>query len=275
MLLLALSACTPQQLANDCTVAARVAALPRELREASGVAVDSRDRIWVIADSGPPFLYSIDPNNGIAQRVRILDAAVDDWEDLASGPCGSTGACLYIAEIGDNLHSAATRAVLRVPEPEPGDSSARAERFAFRFPDGPSDAEALAVLPDQTMLVITKGRNRAIGVYRYPTPLVADSVVTLERIASLSSGIVQLPAQITGAASDPAGTLLVLRSYLALQLYHLEDDGLERIGAPYDLTGLREPQGEGIALTRDGHVVLVGEAPGGGTVAGLQCELPE
>ena len=239
------------------------------------MAVDSRDRIWVIADSGPPVLYSIDADNGIAERVHVVDAAVDDWEDLASGPCGNTGACLYIAEIGDNLHSARTRAVLRVHEPAPGDSVAQAERFEFRFPDGPSDAEALIVLPDQTMLVITKGRNRAIGVYRYSPPLIADSVVTLERMASLSSGIVQLPAQITGAASNPEGTLLLLRSYSALQLYRFQEDDLERIGAPHDLTGLAEPQGEGIALTQTGNVVLVGEAPGGGTIAALQCQLPE
>ena len=275
VLLLALSTCAPQQFAHDCTVAAGVAALPRELREASGVAVDSRDRIWVIADSGRPFLYSIDADNGIAERVRVLDATVDDWEDLATGPCGSTGACLYIAEIGDNLHTAQTRAVLRVQEPAPGDSVAQAERFEFRFPDGPSDAEALVVLPDQTMLVITKGRNRAIGVYRYAAPLLADSVVTLERMASLSNGIVQLPAQITGAASNAAGTLLLLRSYSALQLYRVQDDGLEQVGAPHDLTGLAEPQGEGIALTQTGNVVLVGEAPGGGTIAALKCQLPE
>lgn len=273
-LLLAYSGCAPQPFAVGCTIAATVAALPAELREASGVAIDARDRIWVIADSGAPFLYSIGADNQIAERIRLLGATNDDWEDLASGPCGGA-ACLYIGEIGDNLHTAPTRAVLRVPEPAPGDSAVRAERFAFRFPDGPSDAEALVVLPDETMLVVTKGRNREIGVYRYAPPLIADSIVTLERVAALSRGIVQLPAQITGAASGHDGTLLLLRSYSALQFYRIHDDGFERIGGPHDLTPLSEPQGEGVALTAAGDVVLVGEAPGGGTIAALHCALPE
>lgn len=271
---LTLATCAPPDSPLDCIVSAPPASLPRALREASGVTVDSRNRIWVIADSDTPFLFQIDDRNAIAQRVRVADATVTDWEDLAAGPCDGA-ACLFIAEIGDNRHDMETRSVLRVPEPAAGDSVVRATVFTFRFPDGPSDAEALAVLADGTLLIITKGRNRAIGVYRYPPPLRADSIITLERIASLSEGIVQLPAQITGAAAPVDTDLLLLRSYSAAQPYRLTADGVVPLGVPFDLSSLAEPQGEGIALTDAGVLVLVGEAPGGGTIARLRCALPQ
>jgi hypothetical protein len=93
------------------------------------------------------------------------------------------------------------------------------ERFPIRYPDGPQDAEALFVLPDTTVYIISKGRNGPITVYRYPPPLRAGERVLLEPVQQLSPGLVQLPDLVTGAAATPDGRTIAVRTYTHLQLY--------------------------------------------------------
>jgi hypothetical protein len=267
-------ACAPAPRDGACELQTATAPLPRALREASGAALSASGRLWVIADSGEPVLFAVGHDNAIVARVRVADTIMGDWEDLARGPCPDGSECLFIGDIGDNLHMYDARAVLRVREPLPTDSVVVAERFPFRFPDGPSDAEALAALPDGSLLVVTKGRNRAITAYRYPAPLHPDSLVTLERMGELSPGIVQVPLQATGADATADGEFLLLRGYAWLQFYRIDADLLEPVGRPIDLTPLGEAQGEGIALGAGGDVVLVGESADGGTIARLRCVLP-
>lgn len=254
----------------DCLLPSDTSPLPIELREASGTAFTADGRLWVIADSGPAVLYAISSADSIIARVQITGARNDDWEALAGGECGDGTECLFIGEIGDNLHDAAERAVLRVRAPVPGQTHAAAERLAFRFPDGPRDAEALVALPDGTILVISKGRNGPIGVYRFPAPP-QPGIVTLEHVQNLSAGIAQVPDQVTGAAASPDGSVIMVRTYSTLQRYALEGDTLRAAGAPVLLAALRETQGEGIALDEAGLVVLVGEGDRQGTIARLQC----
>ncbi len=271
MLLAVATACAPATDAR-CLLPAAVAALPADLREASGATITAQGVLWVLADSGEPLLYALGDDGRVVRHVRITNARVDDWESLAHGPCPD-GECLFIGAIGDNLHRRRQRTILRIPVPQPGTSSAEAERIRFRYPDGPSDAEALLVAPDGAVYIITKGRNRAVGLYRYPTPLLPDSIVTLEHVQNLTPGIVQLPRQPTGAAS--LGSTLVVRSYSAIQAYVFDADTLRPIGVPIDLTPLGEPQGEGVAAAPGGVIVLVGESEPTGTVARLQCDLEE
>src|SRR5690606_29746940 len=129
----------------------------------SGVVLTAGGPVWVHADSGEPLLYELDATDRVVRAVRVRGARIGDWEDLAWGPCPA-GECLFIGEIGDNLHRRPHREVLRVPLPADAATTVAAERFRFRYPDGPSDAEALVALPDESLLVITKGRNRSVGV---------------------------------------------------------------------------------------------------------------
>lgn len=265
---LTLFACSPGA-ESVCALPDAVEALPAELREASGAAMASDGTLWLIADSGEPILFAIDDANRISARVRIDNARVDDWEDLAVGPCAG-GECLYVGAIGDNLHRRPQREILRVATPAHTDAHVQVEHFPFRFPDGPADAESLAALPDGSLLVITKGRNGPVGVFRYPAPLRDDAVVTLEHVQDLTPGLLQVPQQPTGAVAVGAGTIL-LRSYTTLQPYTIDADTLAVAGPPVDLTALDESQGEGVAATATGHIVLVGEGPIGGTVARFEC----
>jgi len=267
LLTLAFAACTEAP-APVCEVLSS-AALPGALREASGVAVDAAARAWVIADDGAPIVFQVDDAGRVVHELHLPGVRIEDWEDLAIAAC-PTGECFHIGEIGDNLHERPHREILRVPVPDGTEpTAAHVERFPFVYPDGPSDAEALVALDDGSLLVVTKGRNRAVGVYRYAAPFAEDSIRTLEHVQNLTDGLVQVPDQVTGGTAG-AGRV-VLRTYSALYSYEWTGDSLAANGPPIDLGFLGEPQGEGVGAGADGTLVLVGEGTDGGTFARLRC----
>lgn len=265
---------SPDEIA--CALPEALGALPRELPEASGItATGRRGQAWTHNDSErPPSLYRLDAQGRIAQRVVVTGARLEDWEDIASARC-ARGTCLYLADIGDNLHTRPFGRIVRVQEPAPRDSSVSADgSFPFRYPDGPADAEALFVLPGERVFVITKGRNRAAMLYRYPGRLRADTVV-LEPVRALTDGLAQFPDMVTGAAATHDGHHVAVRRYGYVELFHVRDGSLVP-AARIDLGALGERQGEGVALHADGELLLVSErGPGGtaGTLGRVRCML--
>jgi hypothetical protein len=120
------------------------------LPEASGVAASRRTPgvLWAHNDSGEPLVFALNEQGAVTGRVRVTGARVEDWEDIAVGPCAQ-GSCLYIADVGDNSGNRDHVTVYRVPEPSPQDSStAPAEVFRARYAGGAYDAEALFVTPE-------------------------------------------------------------------------------------------------------------------------------
>ena len=73
------------------------------LSEASGLALSRRvpGRLWTHNDSGEPVVVALDARGSVTGRIRLMGAAVEDWEAIAVGPCG-TGSCLHVGDIGDN-----------------------------------------------------------------------------------------------------------------------------------------------------------------------------
>lgn len=70
-----------------------------DVPEASGL-VASRvtpGRLWAHNDSGKPEIFALDAKGAVTGRVSVAGAALEDWEALASGACG-TGTCLYIGD---------------------------------------------------------------------------------------------------------------------------------------------------------------------------------
>src|SRR5687768_16972037 len=156
----------------------------RELPEASGVAAGRRTPgvLWAHNDSGDPVIFALDSLGAVKGRVRVTGARVDDWEDIAVGPCPQ-GSCVYIADIGDNNGSRKQITLYRVAEPAPGDAaSAPAEVFHARYPDGPHDAESLFVTGDADVFLITKGDPGPVALYRFPRALPSDQTSTLQRV---------------------------------------------------------------------------------------------
>lgn len=250
----AAEACSPPRVA---------AVLPAALDEASGIAISRQHDgvLWVINDSEPVGrVFAIDSSGIVLNEVQVRDSRNVDWEDIAVAEC-EHGHCLYIAEIGDNLHDREDVGFYRVREPSPADrSTAAAEWFPFRYPTGPQDAEALFVMPGERVYVISKGRNRPITLYRYPPPLRPGETVELELLHELSEGVVQLPQMVTGAGATHDGSIVAVRTYTSLNLYRLEQDRLQAVFAEaVDLRPVAEPQGEGVDIREDGWIVLSGE----------------
>ncbi|HSK19425.1 MAG TPA: hypothetical protein VK912_09800 [Longimicrobiales bacterium] len=259
-----LSACAvPPQ--AECFEAARIGNLPATLDEASGIAISRRDPgiIWAHNDSeGIATLYALDRDGALIAGIEIPAAGTQsDWEDIAAGPCPA-GDCLYIADIGDNLHDRQDRAILRIAEPDVHDAGTIAiETYPIRYPDGPVDAEALFVMPDTSVYIITKGRRQDISLFRYPPPLRPGERVVLEHVQQLHAGVAQMPDLVTAADASRDGNRIAVRTYTRVALFRFDGDTLARLsGAGGDITSLGEPQGEGLAIAGGDTLLLATEA---------------
>jgi hypothetical protein len=271
-----------------CQLAGRPVSLPGDVREASGAAASRRTAgvFWTHNDSGDPELFAVDSSGRLVGRVRVGGGVVEDWEDVAAGPCtGGGGNCLYVADIGDNRAARGSVTVYRFPEPAPGDSvSAPAEALAARYPDGAHDAEAIFVLPGDSaspagVYVLTKGETGPVALYRLPATARPGTTATLERVRALAADPAKRRERITGAAASADGRWVAVRTLNELRIY----DARRLVGAGaapapriVDLRPLDEPQGEGVSFTPDGGVVLTSEGGGKnrpGMLTRLACTL--
>ncbi len=264
-----------------CRVDTSGIALPAAVHESSGLALNGGgDALWTHNDSGEPLLHLVGTDGTPRGQVRVAGATVTDWEDVAAGPCPGGGRCLYIADIGDNQAARPHITLWRVPEPAAGDAQTRpAEALIAEYPDGPHDAEAMFVMPDGGVHVVTKGETGHVAVYRLPRTARAGTPARLEQVVELRPGQVPRPERITGAAAAPDGHWIVLRTLNALAFYRAGDLSAGRMGQPltYDLKPLNEKQGEAVELAPDGTVHLSSE--GGkkedpATLSRLTCTLP-
>jgi hypothetical protein len=255
--------------ASRCTASSGPTRL-QGIGEASGLTLSRKtpNLLWSHNDSGAPVLFGID-RSGVRIQVRIPKATVIDWEDISAARCPS-GDCLYIADIGDNRRSRRNVTVYRVAEPGANASeTSPPEIFTASYPDGPHDAEALFVL-DGGLFIITK--DEAGVLYRLPQPL-TSTPMTFQRVGTLGL------RRVTDADASPDGRVVAVRTNDELVFYRATDltDGK---GAPRgtrtSLRGLREPQGEGVALDGVGDVYLASEGTGrAGTLTSLRCTISE
>jgi hypothetical protein len=255
--------------------------LPDAVHESSGLALNAGgDALWTHNDSGEPLLHLVGTDGTPRGQVRVAGATVTDWEDVAAGPCPGGGRCLYVADIGDNQASRPRITLWRVPEPAAGDAQTRpAEAFTAEYPDGPQDAEAMFVMPDGGVHLVTKGETGHVAIYRLPRSARPGTPTRLELVAELRAGNVPRRERITGAAAAPDGHWIVLRTLDALAFYRAGDLASGRLGQPltFDLKPLNEKQGEAVELAPDGTVHLSSE--GGkkedpATLSRLTCTLP-
>jgi hypothetical protein len=168
--------------------------------------------------------------------------------------------------------------VYRVAEPSLDAAATQpVEAFHATYPDGPHDAEAMFVTPAGDVFIVSKGDPGPVALYR--VPLRAGSVAKLERIGELPSSRTQSKDRPTGAASSPDGETIAIRTNTWIAFYSRAEltSGRWREKSRFDLTGIGEPQGEGVAFGSGGFVYLDGESGGrsrGGTLARLTCTLP-
>ncbi len=253
------------------------------LNESSGVAVSRalEGVLWTHNDSGDgPVLYAVDSTGALLGTYTVAGARAVDWEDIALGACpDSAHPCLYIADTGDNSRSRTSVDIYVVeepatlPSPDEEGEALQARRLRVRYADGPQDVEALAVTPSGTLLLISKGRRGAIGVYRIRASDVLRDSVVIERIQELD--IVPqhgLGRRVTGAAVSPDGTQVVVRTYIELGFYRLTEDE-QLVEGPKCLIAGRELQGEAVDFVDDSTLVLTSEAVFGrrGVISRVRC----
>lgn len=270
----------------QCEVMQKGLDLPDDLKESSGLA-ESRVHpglYWTHNDSGHGSeIFAVDGHGVQLGRVQVEGATNHDWEDIAASRCpDGGGSCLYIADTGNNArgNDAGKRTVRLavLPEPQAGATTATATEYAGRVPGKHTDIEAIAVLPDGSIYLVSKGINEDVELFRWPTPLVAGTEAALERVRRLAPKAEELGDRVTGASASPDGRWVAVRTYAALAFYRTAD--LLGSGGPVsqlDLEPLGETQGEAVSLADDGTVFLTSEGVGRhlpGTMAHLRCVLP-
>jgi hypothetical protein len=187
---------------------------------------------------------------------------------------------VYVADIGNNNARDVDLVLYRAPVPAVSDSATRpADAFRARFPGGGRDAEALFVMPQGEIYLVTKGSAQLpVELWRWPTPL-REGRVELERVRELAPRVRQLGDLVTGAGASQDGRWVALRTYGRLAIYRAAD--LLGTGGPaytMDLAPLGESWGEAVAIDSDGTLLLVSEGRDrttGSRAAWLQCALPQ
>ena len=243
-----------------------------KLDEASGLAHSRLDPgiLWVINDSGPAVVYAIDHKGRERSRVKIAGAKNKDWEDIASFSLDGT-AYLMVADIGDN-HSKRKHVTLYIIE-EPALDDTRADiawRIDFSYPDGPGDAESLAVDSAGQRIYVLSKRDIPAVLYAMPLmPPVDDKHDTI--IAARLGEIDSLPQpsarekrnakgsgwhwQPTGMDFSIAGDRALILTYGGVYLYARDSkqtwlDALS--GRPQGLSLGKIKKAESIAFAPDG-----------------------
>ncbi|HEY5789275.1 MAG TPA: hypothetical protein VIX81_01550 [Gammaproteobacteria bacterium] len=249
------------------------------LSEASGLALSTRraDRAWLLNDSGnPPELFAASLDGRVTGRYRVQGARNVDWEELVAFSYRGRPH-LLIADIGDNAARRREVQLHLVPEPDPdGNGTLQvAATLRFRYPDGPRDAESLAVDVAGGWVLVLSKREQVPVFYRVPLDFAAPGeVLTAERVGPIA-GLAQprLDALLdgnlrrgiygsspTGMALDGAARTLVVLTYTAL--YRLRREPGESweaaLARPFEPLGEHPlPSAEAVALDAAGDYAYV------------------
>jgi hypothetical protein len=238
------------------------------LTEASGLAAGqvSPGVFYVENDSGDVNrFFALDRRSGATAAVVTVSGARNvDWEDIAVGPDAGGTPSVWLADIGDNEAVRDEVDVYRVVEPRvraaerdrPIRTPVRAV-WRLRYPDGPVDAESLAVAPDGSAYIVTKWLGSSV-VYRLPPHPDAGRVQLLRRVAAITfsptgTGNPFGPAGqllATSAAFARDGSTFAVRTYADAYVWRVGSGSLAAAlrRAPIRIALPRQPQGEGLAI---------------------------
>ncbi len=238
------------------------------LKEVSGCAVSRLDpnRVWLHNDAGDgAIVLPVDIRSGAVGRpVTLKGVDVVDPEDIAI----TTDGDLILADVGDNAVARTSVQLYRFAEPRPGAKSAEATRFDLQYPDGPHNAEALAVSADaKAAYIFTKDPSGIAAVFR--VDLTRTTTQKLAHVGTVTiAGEAGYKANLISAADAVGGTLL-LRTFqfgylLAAPRGGSLGDALHV--APRRFTLPEMPQGEALCISANGRtLVTASESQGDAT----------
>lgn len=246
--------------------------------EISGLAASRRrdGLFWAHNDSGNPnSIFALTPAGAVVAEFAVAGVRNIDWEDIASFELDGRP-WLLIADIGDNGGLRPTIHLVLIPEPDlstdRGGTVAPEWVLTARWPDGPRDAESVAVDPKSRTIYLLAKRRVPAQLFALPLepPASPDEVRTARQIG-IVPGIPQ-PSQEEIAASPVIGRWLgqptgmdrradgsfVVITYRDAYLFRARpgDDAAATLGRMPVRLGLPPlPQAEAVAFSRDGRSV--------------------
>ncbi len=253
----------------------------RLLPEASGLtqSLHAPDRLWFLNDSGnSATLIAVDLDSGDHREVKIDGAKNRDWEDLAAFTVDNEP-WLAIADIGDNNAKRKRTRVYLLPEPatlSPESVPTHVE-LKLTYPDGPRDAESLAIDSTTGTLYVLSKRDPQPRLYRARLPALKMGLevdLELEFLGKVTSIPVPTEAEIkahrygrfraqpTSMALSPNFPFIALLTYRGAYMAPLGDDrdwlrALNEDLCPLEFVALK--QGETIAIDTRGDVIVASE----------------
>jgi hypothetical protein len=243
----------------------------QRLDELSGLAagIRSPDVLYAQNDSGDSGdsarFFALDARSGrVRTEYAVPDATNHDWEDLAVARDAAGTPSVWLADTGDNQSERSEVEVYRVDEPRVGAGlglsaqTTRPDVWRLRYPDGPHDAESLAIDPISHRIVIfTKSLFGQTEVFAAPlrpsaTPATMTQIGSVGFTLTGTAGGPNIVGQLTatGASTSADGTLLAVRTYTDAYAWRLNGGS---IGAALARPAVRialpaQAQGEGIAI---------------------------
>ncbi len=249
------------------------------ISEASGLVASRRHAgcYYVHNDSGGgPVVYLVDREGQTRLTIRLQGVRAVDYEDIAVAPGGEPG--IYDVCVGDTGDNDARRpeiAIYRFPEPDLPPKAGlttlvRPRTYRLRYPDGPRDAEALAVHPQTgDAYIVTKRVTGGAEVYKLAAPWSENQVTVLTKVGALKlPPALVLSNVVTAADISPDGRWLAVRCYADGWEWRLpESQGAGEFDSIFQTIPRRRPlalerQGEALCYAADGLAILtVSEGP--------------
>jgi hypothetical protein len=233
------------------------------LTEMSGLVASAQHPgvLWGVNDSGSfDRLFRIGSEGQALGRVWIGGAWLRDAETLARWHDGSVH-WLLVGDIGDNRAWRDSVVVHGLREPDASAGSVDIEwSLRFRYPDGPRDAEGMAIDPLRRELLVVSKRDRPPRLYR--VSLYArdpDQPTQAQLVGTLGHKAVE--GDVTGLDVSDDGLRLALLSYRGLYLWRREpaQDWSEVLSeTPEQIEMPRMRKAEALAFTRSQDRLLVG-----------------
>ncbi len=161
------------------------------IQEASGLARSQRtpNVLWTINDNGAEeWVHGISPRGRRLGEFDLKKSNNVDWEDMASFTLDGEP-YLMIADIGDNeaRHRKRTLYVVKEPGVKKGDREKVDWRVDFEYPDGPRDAESVAVDIDNMRALVLSKRDIPPVLYEVPLKPEDDDKVTATWLGTIRS----------------------------------------------------------------------------------------